>query len=99
MTNAHEPKQPASFALKFAPCPDDALHPVQPIDTLAVRISVAARISGIGRTKLYELIKDGHIEAFKVGTATLVPVESLRGFLNGLRRKQPSSDSLSRSDS
>ena len=97
--NANEPKPPASFASRSAPCPDNALHPVQPIDTIAVRISVASRISGIGRTKLYELIKDGKIEVFKVGTATLVPVESLRGFLNGLRRKQPSSDSLSRNDS
>ena len=99
MTNAHEPKRSVTFAPTLAPCPTDVVLPVQPLDTIAVRISVAARISGIGRTKLYELIKDGHIEAFKVGTATLVPVESLRGFLNGLRRKQPSSDSLSRSDS
>lgn len=48
-------------------------------------------MTGIGRTKMYELIKDGQIEVIKVGTATLIPVESLRGFLDGLRRKPPPS--------
>lgn len=60
-----------------------------PFDTITVKISVAVQITGIGRTKMYELIKDGQIEAVKVGTATLVPVDSLRRFLDGLRRKPP----------
>lgn len=58
-----------------------------PFGTITVKISVAVQMTGIGRTKLYELIKDGQIEAIKVGTATLVPVDSLRRFLDGLRRK------------
>ena len=62
-----------------------------PFDTITVKISVAVQITGIGRTKLYELIKDGQIEAIKVGTATLVPVDSLRRFLDGLRRTPPAS--------
>ena len=51
---------------------------------LAVRIREACRLTGIGRSKLYELIAAGEIEIIKVGTITLVPVPSLTSFL---RRK------------
>lgn len=49
-----------------------------PIEPLTVRISTATRITGIGRSKLYELIKAGEIETAKVGASTLLSVESLR---------------------
>lgn len=48
---------------------------------ITVRIREACRLSGIGRSKLYELIAAGEIEIIKVGTITLVPVVSLRRFL------------------
>lgn len=51
---------------------------------LTVRIREACRMTGIGRSKLYELIAAGEIEIIKVGTITLVPVSSLTSFL---RRK------------
>jgi excisionase family DNA binding protein len=69
-----------------------------PFDTITVKISVAVQITGIGRTKMYELIKDGQIETIKVGTATLVPVDSLRRFLDELRRKPPPSSGGRRLD-
>lgn len=69
-----------------------------PFDTITVKISVAVQMTGIGRTKLYELIKDGQIEAIKVGTATLVPIDSLRRFLDGLRRTPPPSSGGRRLD-
>lgn len=50
-------------------------------EPLTVRISEACRMTGIGRSKLYELIGAGNIRTVKVGTITLVPVESLRNFL------------------
>jgi excisionase family DNA binding protein len=59
-----------------------------PFDTITVKISVAVQITGIGRTKMYELINDGQIEAIKVGTATLIPVDSLRRFLMGCARSR-----------
>lgn len=49
-----------------------------PIEPLTVRIPVAVQLTGIGRSKLYELIKSGDVEAVKVGTATLVTMASLR---------------------
>jgi excisionase family DNA binding protein len=51
---------------------------------LTVRIREACRLTGIGRSKLYELIAAGEIEVVKVGAITLVPVSSLTRFL---RRK------------
>ena len=44
---------------------------------LCVRINVAARMIGIGRTKLYELIGKGEVDVVKVGKATLVTTASL----------------------
>jgi excisionase family DNA binding protein len=48
---------------------------------ISVRIREACRLSGIGRSKLYELIAAGEIEIIKVGTITLVPMASLARFL------------------
>ena len=38
-------------------------------------------MTGIGRSKLYELIAAGHIEVIKVGAITLIPTRSLQCFL------------------
>jgi excisionase family DNA binding protein len=48
------------------------------IEPLAVRVPEALRLTGIGRSKLYELIKSGDVETVKIGTATLVRMASLR---------------------
>lgn len=48
---------------------------------ITVRIREACRLTGIGRSKLYELIAAGEIEIIKIGTITLVPVASLTRFL------------------
>ncbi|MEQ1496198.1 MAG: helix-turn-helix domain-containing protein [Novosphingobium sp.] len=54
-------------------------------EPLAVRIPDAVRMTGIGRSKLYELIASGDIETVKVGRCTLVPMESLRALLGKTR--------------
>lgn len=48
------------------------------IEPLTVRIPVAIQLTGIGRSKLYELIKSGDVQTVKIGTATLVTMASLR---------------------
>jgi len=48
---------------------------------ITVRIPEACRITGIGRSKLYELIKAGDIPTIKIGSMTLVPIKGLEGFL------------------
>jgi excisionase family DNA binding protein len=45
---------------------------------MTVKIAIAVRMTGIGRSKLYELIKAGEIETVKIGSARLVIVDSLR---------------------
>lgn len=51
----------------------------QPLtEPLAVRIPEACRLTGIGRSKLYQMIANGYIETVKVGAITLVPMRTLR---------------------
>ena len=50
----------------------------QPVEPICVRINDAARIIGVGRTKLYELISSGELETVKIGKATRVTTASLR---------------------
>lgn len=57
------------------------------IAPLSVRIKEACRMTGIGRSKLYELIAAGDIEVIKVGAMTLVPVDALREFLDARRAR------------
>jgi excisionase family DNA binding protein len=52
---------------------------------LCVRVNVAARMMGIGRTKLYELIGNGEVETIKVGKATLVTTASLNAMIERRR--------------
>ena len=56
--------------------PEDAV-----LKPITVRVREACRLTGIGRSKLYELIAAGEIKIIKVGTITLVPVVSLTRFL------------------
>jgi excisionase family DNA binding protein len=57
------------------------------IDPISVRIPVAVRMTGLSKSKIYQLIATGDIEAAKVGRATVVFVESLRSFLRSRSRK------------
>ena len=54
-------------------------------EPLAVRIADAVRMTGIGRSKLYELIASGDLDTIKVGRCTLVPMDSLRALLGRAR--------------
>ena len=53
---------------------------------ITVRIPEACRLTGIGRSKLYELIAAGEVETIKVGMITLIPVDALLGFLETRKR-------------
>lgn len=52
---------------------------------ISVRVPEACRLTGIGRSKLYELIAAGEIEIVKVGTMTLLPVAALTDFIKQRR--------------
>ena len=49
----------------------------QPVEPLCVRVSDAAHMIGVGRTKLYELISSGELETIKIGKATRITTASL----------------------
>ncbi|EYR84232.1 AlpA family transcriptional regulator [Shinella sp. DD12] len=51
---------------------------------IAVTLPEAVALSGIGRTKLYQLFKDGTLKPRKVGSRTLVIVEELEAYLKNL---------------
>ncbi len=53
-------------------------------EPLAVSIPEAVRLSGIGRTKLYEAIASGDLPSFKAGRRRLIPTQGLRAYLAGL---------------
>ena len=47
------------------------------VEPICVRVNDAARMIGVGRTKLYELISTGELETVKIGKATRVTTASL----------------------
>jgi hypothetical protein len=57
-----------------------------PIEPLTVRISVAVQLTGIGRSKIYELIKARKLDTVKVGASTLITVASLRRLVEKHKR-------------
>lgn len=50
----------------------------QSFDPICVRIDDAARMIGVGRTKLYELIAAREVETVKLGKSIRVTTASLR---------------------
>ena len=54
---------------------------------ICVRVNDAARMIGVGRTKLYELIATGEVETVKLGKATRITTASLHDLVK--RRSGP----------
>ena len=59
------------------------MHSEQLPEPLAYSIADACRASSIGRTRLYQLIGEGRLEARKIGKRTLIPAASLRALIEG----------------
>jgi excisionase family DNA binding protein len=57
--------------------------PTDTFEPLAYSISDACRASSLGRTRLYQLIAEGRLEARKIGKRTLIPAASLRALIAG----------------
>ena len=60
--------------------------PQLPLEPLTVRIPVAVQLTGIGRSKLYELIAAGEVDVVKIGASTLITGASLRRLIQKSRR-------------
>lgn len=58
--------------------------PIRSEFRLAVSPSEAARMAGIGRTKLYELIASNEIASVKLGSRRLIRVSAIEAWLDSL---------------
>src|SRR3546814_20984944 len=56
------------------------------VEPITVRIPDAVRMTGLSKTKIYDLIPSGEIEAAKVGHAHVHIVANLTAFLRSLRK-------------
>lgn len=54
-----------------------------PVEPLSVRIATAVKLTGIGRSTLYELINSGEIETVKIGRSTYIPYRCLKRLIDG----------------
>jgi excisionase family DNA binding protein len=52
-----------------------------------MKVNEAARMIGVGRTKLYKLIASGEIEAIKLGKSTRITTASLHQLV--MRQREP----------
>ena len=52
---------------------------------LAYSIKEASRATSLGRTRLYQLIAGGQLDAIKIGSRTLIPAHALHKLLEGDR--------------
>jgi excisionase family DNA binding protein len=65
-------------------------------EPISVKIREAVRMTGISRSRIYDLMKSGDIEYVKVGSATLILVDSVRRFLLARRVSAPGSNAAAR---
>jgi excisionase family DNA binding protein len=54
-----------------------AIHHRDGFAPLTVRVPTAVRMTGISRSKIYELIASGDVDIVKIGSATLITFSSL----------------------
>lgn len=64
------------------PTSSRAFAPLHP-EPLAYTVAEACRVSTIGKTRLYQLIAEGKLEARKIGKRTLIVAASLRSLIEG----------------
>jgi excisionase family DNA binding protein len=57
------------------------MDPANNSSAIAHTTSEAARMLGIGKTKLFELIGSGELRSIQIGTRRLVPDAELRAFV------------------
>jgi len=58
------------------------------LEPLSVSTSEAARLLGVSRPTIYDLMQNGGLPWFKVGTRTLLPVAGLKEWVAAQAEKQ-----------
>lgn len=57
------------------------------MEKLAYSVNESAEVLGIGRTLLFELIREGRIPSVKLGHRRLIPRSDLEEFVQSLQRE------------
>ena len=78
-----QPGDPMQLGLPFG---IRSLPAARAMEPLSVTVAEALRLTGLGQTKLYELIGSGDLETVKIGRRTLIPMDSLRALIERRRR-------------
>lgn len=58
-------------------------------EPISVKIPEAVRLSALSRSRLYELMRSGDVASAKVGSSTLILVDSLRRFIESRMADPP----------
>jgi excisionase family DNA binding protein len=58
------------------------------MEPMAYRVADAAKVIGLSRSRIYELIAEGALEARKLGGCTVIPASSLHALLAAAPKKQ-----------
>lgn len=53
------------------------------MEPIALTIAEAIKVSGLGKSTLYEMLSDGRIEGRKIGRKRLILTRSLRSLIEG----------------
>jgi excisionase family DNA binding protein len=59
------------------------MNDTPPGGPLAYSIKEASRATSLGRTRLYQLIAEGRLQAVKIGSRTLIPAHALNKLIEG----------------
>lgn len=71
-----------------SPVEQSALTKGDEMEPLGVKPNAAFEAIGCGKTKGWELVRDGELETFKIGAATRVTTESVRAYVERQISKQ-----------
>jgi excisionase family DNA binding protein len=58
-------------------------HSPPPVEKQGYSVDEACYATGVRRTKLYDLIKQGRIRSVKIGARTIIPKSEIDRLLNG----------------
>lgn len=64
----------------------EALELIKP---LLLSMSEAAAVLGVGRTTIYDLVRQGALQSVKIGRRSLVPLEDLNDYVRHLKASSP----------
>jgi excisionase family DNA binding protein len=61
-------------------------------ECIAVRVSEAARLLSLSRSKAYQLINSGELPAVRIGKTMRVPLAALRDWVERMQKQEGSTD-------